>query len=89
MSDENDMTAGARVSEFLNDDHVTAAIAKVQARYVEEWKASDTAAKREEAYFKSRAFDDLRKELEITVQNGQVAAIKVARNKPAQSLRPR
>lgn len=73
---------GRRVHAFLHDEAVIKAMARLQQRYTDEWKSGDSPEKREAAWAKQRALDDLQQELEAVVESGKKATIVQSRRTP-------
>lgn len=80
--EQKEIDAGSRVHAFLQDKDVIEAMARLQRRYVDDWKAGDSPEKRETAWAKQRALDDLRTELEAVVESGKKATIVQSRRQP-------
>lgn len=70
------VAAGVRVRELLEDQTLLDAFDALERRYVAEWRetaAHETEA-RERAYWALEALDRVRLELKITLDNGSIAA---------------
>lgn len=72
---------GQQAERILADEIFTGAIAKVEQRYLDDWRTShpEEVAKREKAYLMLRALGDVLKELRVVIAGGQVAAATMQR----------
>lgn len=87
MSDEQtvkdqEIQAGERIERFLADDEVQAAFARLERKYYDEFKAAADPAARESAWAKSRAMEDVKTELRVSVTRGAVAKATSQRRQP-------
>lgn len=73
---EQEIQEGERVRQFLADPAVKGAFDRLEKRYVDEFRASETAEQREQVWAKMRAAADLRLELAITEDRGRLARAK-------------
>lgn len=62
-----------RIRNFLNDDAVKRALAALNRKYFDEFKASKSPEDRESAWAKARAIEDFGNELEAILAVGKVA----------------
>lgn len=78
MTEEETIGAAQRVANFVNDEAVIAAFARLDKSYYDEFKKDGGVT----AWAKARALDDLRDELTSVVDNGRkVAADSIRRNR--------
>ncbi len=70
MTEDQIVDAGARVTRFLEDEAVKAAIAALEKRYYDAFRASASPEVREAAWAKANALTDLQTELQSVVDRG-------------------
>lgn len=70
MTLEEEIRAGERVEQFLNDEAVKAAFARVRAQYVDEWTRATTIDAREACWHKHTALADVWAEIGAIPGNG-------------------
>jgi len=73
MSEDQAIRDGEKVEQFLKDEAVINAFAKVEQQYVAEWKSSEDPEKREALWAKQRALSDVQAKLRASVGDGQIA----------------
>lgn len=73
MSAEQEIQDGQRVTQFLTDPAVQAALQRLKEKYQGEWMAGQTPSDRENAWAKARALDDFAIELSATQGRGERA----------------
>lgn len=73
MTLEEQIRAGERVEQFLNDEAVKAAFARVREKYVDEWTRADTTEAREACWHKHAALADVWAEIGAIPGNGKMA----------------
>lgn len=73
MTLEEQIRAGERVEQFLNDEAVKAAFARVREKYVDEWTRAPTTETREACWHKHAALADVWAEIGAIPGNGLMA----------------
>lgn len=81
MTNEQQVSAGARVERLLAEEDVQAAFAAIEQEAYKSFRSSETADAREAAWLIARGLDALKTELERVVQKGKVAAVAIEREK--------
>ena len=87
MTEDQQISAAQRVAAYMADEAVTGAFARLEAKYMEEWKSGETTEARESAWGKSRALDDLRNEMRAVVDSGTRSAVEKARREKTSTRR--
>lgn len=73
---DRDIRDGEKVQQFLKDEAVLRAFAKVEADYTDRWKKATTRETREELWAKQSALADVFVKLRGTIGDGQMAKAK-------------
>jgi hypothetical protein len=74
--------AAMRVSNFLKDEAVSAAIGRLERRYFEEFKKAESSEARVRAWSKANLLDDFLNEMQIVIDTGELAVLEAARTAP-------
>lgn len=70
MTEEETIRDGLRVKQFLEDDAVVAAFARLEARYYADYKAAKSDEQLKAIHARTVVLDDLKSELAVVVENG-------------------
>jgi hypothetical protein len=83
MSDlEQQAQKGQQAERILNDEVFKESIAKVEAKYLNQWRSSqlDAGLQREKAYLLLRALSDVLNEIQVVIDGGAVAKATMQRS---------
>ena len=78
VTPEQAIQHAAKVEQFLKDDAISGAFARLERRYYEAFKQADSSEKRVTAWAKANVLDDFLTELRIIISTGERFVLEAA-----------
>lgn len=79
LTTEQIIARGERASKIIGDEVFVDAVQQADALFTQEWKSATDTARREAAWAKSAALDEVVRVLRSIMDNGKVATARVKR----------